>query len=284
MVSWNERIENDTQKTFILYTAWRKGAPKKVIRKPKTKANPPSSDKFYSTVWLSDYESEPDKKLELIGTGGTIALSSRATTPYSSGPTSPLSSQASSPFSSRPNTPSLFSKFEDEDSGLHSEIDKSCDEAIGLRKKLHRTLSLPDAELNQLRAEDLQDRFTTLQLEQENRELKKLTVELQAALEKLEERVNCLQSIEHDSLDEASSLVATHPQRSEIYLDSKVSVENYHYDHKISHSNELPQTLRKRSKSDADLLLKRKNEHKDTTTCCVSQSKEKSEVIPKQII
>ncbi|PFX18822.1 Serine/threonine-protein kinase DCLK1 [Stylophora pistillata] len=249
-------------------SAWRKGAPKKVIRKPKTKANPPSSDKFYSTVWLSDYESEPDKKLELIGTGGTIALSSRATTPYSSGPTSPLSSQASSPFSSRPNTPSLFSKFEDEDSGLHSEIDKSCDEAIGLRKKLHRTLSLPDAELNQLRAEDLQDRFTTLQLEQENRELKKLTVELQAALEKLEERVNCLQSIEHDSLDEASSLVATHPQRSEIYLDSKVSVENYHYDRKISHSNELPQTLRKRSKSDADLLLKRKNKHKDTTTCC----------------
>lgn len=205
-----------------------------------------------------------------MGNRGTIALSSHATTPYSSRPTSPLSSQASSPFSSRPNTPSLFSKFEDEDSGLHSEIDKSYDEAIGLRKKLHRTLSLPDAELNQLCAKDLQDRFTTLQLEQENRELKKLTVELQAALEKLEERINCLRSIEHDSLDEASSLAETHPHIGEIHIDSKVSVENYHYDHKIPQSNELPQTLRKRSKSDADLLLKRKNKSKDTTTCCVS--------------
>lgn len=204
-----------------------------------------------------------------MGTRGTTPLSSHATTPYSSRPTSPYSSQASSPFSSRPTTPSLFSKFEDEDSGLHSEIDKSYEEAIGIRKKLHRTLSLPDAELNQLRAEDLQDRFTALQLEQENRELKKLTVELQAALEKLEDRVNCLQIVEHDSLDEASSFAAAHSLRRAMHLDSQVSVENYHYDN-ISQSNNLPQTLRKRSKSDADLLAKRKNKQKDNTTCCVS--------------
>lgn len=251
---------------FIHYTAWRKGAPKRVIRKHKPKASPSSSNKFYATVWLSDYESErePDKKLELTGSRGTIPYSSQATTPYSSRPTSPFGSQASSSFSSRPTTPSLFSKFEDEDSGLHSEIDKSYEEMIGPRKKLHRTLSLPDAELNQLRAQDLQDRFTALQLEQENRELKKLTVELQVALEKLEERVNCLQVVENDSLEEVPSYSVMHPLRNERHSDSR----DYHHD--FSQSNSLPQTLRKRSKSDVDLLARRKNKQKDSSTCCVS--------------
>lgn len=253
---------------FIHYTAWRKGAPKKVIRKPKPTASPSTSNKFYSTVWLSDYESEPDKRVELIGSKGT-PYSSHATTPFSSRPTSPFSSQASSPFSSRPNTPSLFSKFEDEDSGLHSEIDKSYEEVVGPRKKLHRTLSLPDAELNQLCAEDLQDRFTALQLEQENRELKKLTVELQGALEKLEERVNCLQIAENDSLEEAPSYSLTRSVGNGRHSDSQVSLENYD-NHDFSQSNNLPQTLRKRSKSDADLLAKRKNKRNDNSTCCVS--------------
>lgn len=242
------------------YTAWRKGAPKKVIRKPKAKAAPSTSNKFYSTVWLSDYESEPDKKLEFIASRGTTPSSSHVNTPYSSRPTSPFSSQLSSPFSSRPNTPSLFSKFEDEDSGLHSENDKSYEEIVGRRKKLHRTLSLPDAELNQLRAEDLQERFTSLQLEQENRELKKLTAELQEALEKLEERVNCLQSVENDSLDEAATYSLKHD------TNSQCSFEDYH---RFSQSDNLPQVLEKRSKSDVDLHVRRRNK-KDNTVCCVS--------------
>ena len=255
---------------FIHYTAWRKGAPKKVIRKPKPKANPSTSDKFYSTVWLSDYESErePDRKLELIGSRGATPLSSHVTTPFSSRPTSPFGSQASSPFSSRPTTPSLFSKFEDEDSGLHSEIDKSYEEMIGPRKKLHRTLSLPDAELNQLRAQDLQDRFTALQLEQENRDLKKLTVELQMALEKLEERVNCLQAVENDSLEEVPSYAITHSLRNGKHSGSQVPFENYNDD--LSQSNRLPQTLKKRSKSDVDLLARRRNKEKESSNCSIS--------------
>lgn len=211
-------------------------------------------------MWLSDYESEPDKKIELITSRGTTPCSSHVNTPFSSRPTSPFSSQLSSPFSSRPNTPSLFSKFEDEDSGLHSEYDKSYDEVVGPRKKLHRTLSLPDAELYLLRAEDLQERFTTLQLEQENRELKKLTAELQEALEKLEERVNCLQSVEKDSLDEAAFFSLKHNS------DSQRSLEDCH---SFSQSNDLPQTLKRRSKSDVNLRARRRNKN-DNSTCCVS--------------
>lgn len=248
------------RQVFMHYTAWRKRAPKKVSRKPKAKAAPLTSNKFYSTVWLSDYESEPDKKLELIASRGTTPSSSHMNMPYSSRPTSPFGSQLSSPFSSRPNTPSLFSKFEDEDSGLHSENDKSYEELIGPRKKLHRTLSLPDAELNQLRAEDLQERFTTLQLEQENRDLKKLTAELQEALEKLEDRVNCLQSVENDSLDETAAYSHSHK------TNSQCSFEDYH---RFSQPDSLPQTLKKRSKSDVDLHARRRNK-KDNTTCCVS--------------
>ena len=249
---------------FIHYTAWRKGAPKKVIRKPKPKVAPSSSDKFYSTVWLSDYESEPDKKIELIASRGTTPCSSHMNTPFSSRPTSPFSSQVSSPFSSRPNTPSVFSKFEDEDSGLHSENDKSYEDFVGPRKKLHRTLSLPDAELSQLRAEDLQERFTTLQLEQENRELKKLTSELQEALEKLEERVNSLQNVENDSLDEGASYSLTHVHNA----DSRHSFENYSSFSQSDH-DDLPQTLKRRSKSDIELNARRRRK-KDNSTCCVS--------------
>lgn len=245
---------------FIHYTAWRKGAPKKVIRRPKAKVTPPTSDKFYSTVWLSDYDSEPEKKLELIASTGTTSCDSHANTPFSSRPTSPFSSQLSSPISSRPNTPSVFSKFEDEDSGLHSENDKSYEDVVGPRKKLHRTLSLPDAELNNLCAEDLQERFSTLQLEQENRELKKLTAELQEALEKLEERVNSLQNVENDSLDEAASFSLTCNSGSHL-------LENH--SHVFLQPDELPQTLKKRSKSDIELNARRRQK-RDSSTCCVS--------------
>lgn len=212
-------------------------------------------------MWLSDYESEPDKKLELIASRGTTPTSSQMNTPYSSRPSSPFGSQFSSPINSRSNTPLLFSKFEDEDSGLHSENDKSYEEVIGPKKKLHRTLSLPDAELSQLRAEDLQERFTTLQLEQENRELKKLTTELQEALEKLEERVNCLQSAENDndSLDEAATYQA-HRSNSVCSDDNNQS---------YSQPESLPHVLKKRSKSEVDLSARRRN-RKDNTACCVS--------------
>lgn len=248
------------RQVFMHYTAWRKGAPKKVLRKQKAKTAPSTSNKFYSTVWLSDYESEPDKKIELIISRGTTPSGSQMNTPYSSQPTSPLGSQFSSPFDSRSNTPSLFSKFEDEDSGLHSENDKSYEEVIGPKKKLHWTLSLPAAGLNQLRAEELHERFTILQLEQENRELKNLTVELQEALEKLEERVNCLQSVENDSLGEAETYPSTH------YTISQYLCRDYE---NISQPDSLPRVLKKRSKSDIDLSTNRRNK-KDNTTCCVS--------------
>ena len=222
-------------------------------------------------MWLSDYESEPDKKLDSIGDNGTTSCSSHVTTPYSSQPPSPLSSQPSSPCNSQPTTPLVTSKFDDEDSGLHSENDKSYEDLIGPRKKLHRTLSLPDSELNHLRAEDLQERFTTLQLEQENRELKKLTSELQEALEKLEERVNSLLVIENDSLDEQLPYRLESPKNTRC-SSSMLAPENYAMP---SHPSQLPQTLTKQTDRGVNVVngglhTRRKSKIKESSSCCVS--------------
>ena len=228
-------------------TARRKG-PKKVVRKRKPQS---PSNKFYATVWLSDYESEPDK---------SYSLSSHATTPYNSQPTSPWSSRPSSPSSSRPNTPL---NFYDSDSGFPSDIERSFDSLNRPRKKLYRTMSLPDSELASIQAADLHERFASLQLEQENRDLKKLTVDLQDALEKLEERVNQLQSIENDSLDEET--LPRPVSHLDIPLDSPASLQveqlpsSFH--HRNSHYVESMETYKCKTQP------KKKKSH---TTCCMS--------------
>ena len=132
--------------------------------------------------------------------------SSRATTPFSSRPTTPLDSRRSSPLSSPPSSPFVSREFlngKDEfDSGHPSDADRSHDflhkpKAV----KLKRALSLPESELSQIEANDLKQRFTTLQLEQENKELKQLTDDLQDALENLEKRVHSVKQSD-ESIEE----------------------------------------------------------------------------------
>lgn len=267
--------------TFFTYHAvhsWRSEV-KKVIKKRKPKASP--SDRFYSTVWLSDYESEFDKKseAELFREDSLTSLSqrttphdSRITTPFSSQPTSPYSSQVSSPTSSRPTTPSNFYKFEDEDSGLPSETDKSYDDIVKPRKKLHRTLSLPDSELNHISSNDLHERFNALQLEQENRNLKKLTEDLQIALEKLEEKVNVMheekvneiQKCDRDSLDEQPPKLLSLPVKQPRYTDIPL----------VSPLQDLQPTRQRKKKQDREKERKSrpksKQHKKDHGSCCVS--------------
>lgn len=120
--------------------------------------------------------------------------SSRATTPFSSRPTTPLDSRCSSPLSSPPSSPFVgreaLNGNEELDSGHPSDADRSHEFARKPKPaKLTRTMSLPESELSQIEANDLQQRFTTLQLEQENKELKQLTDDLQDALGNLEKRV-----------------------------------------------------------------------------------------------
>ena len=177
-----------------------KRIPTKKTRKPV------NSDKFYSTVWLSDYESW-DMRSE---TGDpSTCVSSRATTPYSSRPTTPFDSKGSSPLSSPPSSPFVaretYNGDDVFDTAKLSERDKT-DPSIQKPQpvKLKRTLSLPESELSQIEANDLQQRFTTMQLEQENRELKQLTDDLQGALENLEKRVHSV-------------------SESELYQDGKMS-------------------------------------------------------------
>ena len=242
-------------------TAWRKGAPKKVIRKRKPQA---SSNKFYSTVWLSDYESEPDKLYSPANRSqATTPYSSRATTPYSSQPTSPYSSRPSSPSSTRPNTPL---SFYDEDSGLPSEIERSFESIGRSRKKLYRTLSLPDSELTSLQAADLHERFTTLQLEQENQELKKLTSDLQEALEKLEERVNEMQTIENDSLD-GEALPYRSPQL-DLPLESPTSL--YLHELPCAPSQSGTQEYFVDGKKPKNHRARSSKKKKSNSSCCVS--------------
>lgn len=235
-------------------------------------------------MWLSDYESEPDKKSEAeffredslaSFSHTTTPHDSRVTSPFSSRPVSPYSSRVSSPTSSRPVTPSTFYTFEDEDSGLPSETDKSYEDIGKSKKKLHRTLSLPDSELNQMSSEDLHDRFTTLQLEQENRSLKKLTEELQFALEKLEDRVNVMHDektkevhrCEVDSLDEPAPKQVVKPTSR--HLDIPLESPQYHS------QQVYPQPKPHRKKTDKHFepkLTKAKSRQRkrDQSNCCIS--------------
>lgn len=139
---------------------------------------------MYNTVWLSDYESCKSEADSLNQSVISSLNHSRSTVNYNS------ISEATTPFgtpgSSRPITPSRFTPIQNA-MNLSSEDDRVSTNSVG-KKKLRRTLSLPDSEFATLNAHDLQDRFTRLQLEQENKDLKKLTSALQDALEKLEEQ------------------------------------------------------------------------------------------------
>jgi hypothetical protein len=195
-----------------------KRVPTKKTRKPV------NSDKFYSTVWLSDYESW-DMKSE---TGDpSTCVSSRMTTPYSSRPTTPFDSKGSSPLSSPPSSPFVARETYNGDdvfsSSNPSENDRAHDSIQKPKPvKLKRTLSLPESELSQIEADDLQQRFTTLQLEQENRELKQLTDDLQGALENLEKRVHSVSESEQHQ-DEKTSDGRTPPYSSnDVFADNRI--------------------------------------------------------------
>eukprot|EP00794_Sanderia_malayensis_P007292 gene7292-8107_t len=150
-------------------------------RKRNKPANTIAMD-MYNTVWLSDYEScksEPDSLNQSIVSSlnhsrSTAMSMSESVTPFGT------------PGSSRPITPSRFTPIGDHNNGS-LEDDRLSINSVG-RKKLARTLSLPESEFATLDARDLQERFTRLQLEHENKELKKLTNDLQDALEKLEQQ------------------------------------------------------------------------------------------------
>ncbi len=154
---------------------------------------------MYNTVWLSDYEScksEPDSLNQSIVS--SLNQSSVAATSFS-GNITPFGT----PGNSRPITPSRFTPIRDHRNNGSLEDDPLSVNSVG-RKKLARTLSLPESEFATLDALDLQERFTRLQLEQENKELKKLTVYLQDALEKLEQ-----QFLEHLEKPESEMISAT---------------------------------------------------------------------------
>ncbi len=140
---------------------------------------------MYNTVWLSDYEScksEPDSLNQSVVSSLNRSRSTVACTSISENIT-----PFGTPGSSRPITPSRFTPIRDQMNNSLLEDDRVSVNSLG-RKKLYRTLSLPESEFATLDARDLQERFARLQLEQENKELKKLTNDLQDALEKLEEQ------------------------------------------------------------------------------------------------
>ena len=126
---------------------------------------------IYNTVWLSDFESSVK----------------------SFGSRSGFSSLNQSQISFGENNGKIIHSTPKNDLSKTSKClseDDSCPNSRASSKmRLHRTLSLPESELPHINGEDLQERFTRLQLEQENRELRLLTRQLQEALEKLEARL-----------------------------------------------------------------------------------------------
>ena len=169
---------------------------RKVIRggRKRNKLTNPSMD-MYSTVWLSDYESVKSDADSLNQSVISSLNQSRSTLAFSETIT-----PFETPGSSRPITPSRFLPIQDHSLNYSIEDDRVSLSSIG-RKKLQRTLSLPESEFATLDANDLHERFARLQLEQENKELKKLTHDLQDALEKLEEQfVGYLERPESDQV------------------------------------------------------------------------------------
>ena len=226
-------------------------------------------------------------------------VSSRATTPFSSRPTTPFDSKGSSPLSSPPSSPFVArTTYNDDkvfDSVNSSAKDRSHDDVQKPKAvKLKRTLSLPESELSQIEANDLQQRFTTLQLEQENRELKQLTDDLQDALENLEKRVHSV-SESDNQLDGKTSDGRTPPYSSDdAFADNGVlppqrpvsepsspssisSHDTFVQSPKISKPNSLDLSgsgARKRKhneKLNSSAVKTRKTvKHKEESLCCIT--------------
>lgn len=121
---------------------------------------------IYNTVWLSDYES---------------VKSYGSQSGFSSLNHSKIESFVDNIYHS---SPKMFADDVFQQSGWCSACSRRTSSA---KNYFHRTLSLPEFELNNLKAIDLQDRFSQLQLEQENKELRLLVDQLQNALESIEQ-------------------------------------------------------------------------------------------------
>lgn len=141
-----------------------------------------SMDAYYNTVWLSDFES-------VKSCGSRSGYSSLNQSHASFGEESSLGH-------STPRVP-LPSALPHRANSCQSSRSQS-------KTRIHRTLSLPESDLANINADDLQERFSRLQIEQENRELKMLVRQLQDALEKLEEKVIKDLSKSSDSCSPAS--------------------------------------------------------------------------------
>lgn len=257
----------------------------------KKKRKPVNSDKFYSTVWLSDYESW-DMKSE---TGDpSTCVSSRATTPFSSRPTTPFDSRGTSPVSSPPSSPFVARKTYHGSNSVEPSDRDSSHGAIPKPKvvKLKRTLSLPESELSQIEAHDLEQRFTTLQLEQENRELKQLTDDLQDALENLEKRVHSVSDLDQQQDAKTSDGCTPLCSSDDVFIDDKAllhhsmsepsspsslsSQDTFVQSPKLSKPNSLDlsgSATRKRKHADklnTSTVKTRKNvKHKQDSICCI---------------
>lgn len=121
---------------------------------------------IYNTVWLSDFESV-----------------------YSSGTKSGFSSlnQSRASFADGNNLGHSTPRGNVKSSAKNaSQYEGNCPSRSSSKSRLHRTLSLPESDLANINGEDLQERFSRLQIEQENRELRLLVRQLQEALENLE--------------------------------------------------------------------------------------------------
>ena len=154
-------------------------------------------DNYYNTVWLSDFES-------IKSFGSRSGVSS--------------ANQSQHLFDENENrlshsTPRSVARTYSHPSSASSFI-SSCSQP---KTRMHRTLSLPESELANLNAEDLQERFSRLQVEQENRELRHLVRDLQETLEKLEHSVvtdfqsptkciNCSQNIGNNFMLNTTSI------------------------------------------------------------------------------
>ena len=210
---------------------------------------------MYNTVWLSDYESCKSDADSLCRSGLSSLNQSQSTMPT-------CFSEATTPFgtpgSSRPITPSHFVGIQDPNLSAFSPDDDRISVSSWNKRKLPRTLSLPESEFATLDATDLQERFTRLQLEQENKELKKLTEDLQEALEKLEE-----QFIEHVQKPESER---TYNNLSDASPRSPLIEKNF------EPFSQSERQLLKKLRHDSDLSYDNDDYEKDKRrNCCVTQ-------------
>ena len=130
-------------------------------------------DNYYNTVWLSDFES-----IKSFGSRSGVSSTNQSQHLFDE-------NESRLSHSTPRSVVRTFARTYSHPSSASSFISSSSQP----KTRMHRTLSLPESELANLNAEDLQERFSRLQVEQENRELRQLVRDLQEALEKLEHSV-----------------------------------------------------------------------------------------------